>query len=167
MSHFPDASCSLLLSPLHPPIVPLLLTHELTMDIDGPSSPPLRDTSLPHSSAPMPTPSSPGRSQATPRRNRQQSDVFDVPDDEAVEDNGAQPTRRRGRPRNQINADVPIVKDSVGEYLQETFETFLRTYVISHCYTRPFSHTLYQIYRRDQPYAYTGFGWWCPLGPRW
>ncbi|PIL37368.1 hypothetical protein GSI_01061 [Ganoderma sinense ZZ0214-1] len=98
------------------------------MDIDGASSPPLRDTSLPPSSAPMPTPSSPGGSQATPRRNRQQSDIFDLPEHEAIEDNGSQPARRRGRPRNQINVDVPIVKDGVGEYLQETFETFLRTF---------------------------------------
>ena len=98
------------------------------MDVDGASSPPLRYTSLPPSSAPLPTPSSPAGSQTTPRRNRQQSDALGLPDDEAaeVEQEGA-PSRRRNRARNQANLDVPIVKDAVGETVQEAFETFLRT----------------------------------------
>lgn len=32
--------------------------------------------------------------------------------------------------------DVPIVKDAVGETVQAAFETFLRTYVIYHRFTR-------------------------------
>ncbi|TBU47236.1 mis5 protein [Dichomitus squalens] len=100
------------------------------MDVDGASSPPLRYTSLPPSSAPVPTPSSPGPSRATPRRNRQQSDALGLSDNEAqaVEDDAPQPSRRRGRARNHMGADVPIVKDGVGEKVQEAFETFLRTF---------------------------------------
>ena len=103
------------------------------MDVDGPSSPPLRYTSPPPSSAPNLGLSSPGRSgsAATPRRGRRQSDALGLPDDEAEEvDPNANQSRRRGRARNQINVDIPIVKDAVGESVQEAFETFLRTYVI-------------------------------------
>ncbi|TFK94209.1 MCM-domain-containing protein [Polyporus arcularius HHB13444] len=101
------------------------------MDIDGASSPPLRYTSLPPSSAPLPTPSSPGGSQATPprNRNREQSDGLGLADDEAVEaEQSGAASRRRGRPKNQVNLDVPVVKDAVGESVQEAFETFLRTF---------------------------------------
>ncbi|KAI0650502.1 MCM-domain-containing protein [Trametes meyenii] len=99
------------------------------MDIDGASSPPLRYSSLPSSSAPRPTHSSPARSQATPRRNPQQTDALALADDEAEEvgQNDA-PSRRRKAPRGQANGDVPIVKDAVGESVQEAFETFLRTF---------------------------------------
>ncbi|KAL7282586.1 hypothetical protein ACG7TL_004057 [Trametes sanguinea] len=99
------------------------------MDVDGASSPPLRYTSLPPSSAPLGTQSSPSRSQATPRRPRQQADALALADDEAeeAEQNGA-PSRRRRAPKGQMNADVPIVKDAVGESVQEAFETFLRTF---------------------------------------
>ena len=127
MSHLHDASVLTLTSP-----IALLIASPFSaaMDVDGASSPPLRYTSLPPSSAPLPTPSSPSGSQATPRRNRQQSDGLGLADDEAVEaeQNGAA-SRRRGRPRGQVNLDVPIVKDAVGETVQEAFETFLRTYV--------------------------------------
>lgn len=107
------------------------------MDVDGPSSPPLPYNSLPPSSAPLPTPSSPGGSQATPRRNRQQSDGIGLGDDEGAEaeEEGAR-SRKRGGRRNQPAVDVPIVKDAVGETVQAAFETFLRTYVIYHRFTR-------------------------------
>ena len=35
-----------------------------------------------------------------------------------------------------MNMDVPIVKDAVGETVQDAFETFLRTYVASSQLTR-------------------------------
>ncbi|OJT05372.1 DNA replication licensing factor mcm6 [Trametes pubescens] len=99
------------------------------MDVDGASSPPLRNTSLPPSSAPYASQSSPVRSRGTPRRNRQPGDALGLADDEAeeVSQNGA-PSRKRKGARNQNNADVPIVKDAVGESVQEAFETFLRTF---------------------------------------
>lgn len=100
------------------------------MDVDVASSPPLRNTSLPPSSAPYASQSSPVRSRGTPRRNRQPGDALGLADDEAEEvgQNGA-PSRKRKGARNQANGDVPIVKDAVGESVQEAFETFLRTYV--------------------------------------
>ncbi|KAI0638417.1 MCM-domain-containing protein [Trametes polyzona] len=98
------------------------------MDVDGASSPPLRNTSLPPSSAPYASQSSPARSRATPRRNGP-SDALGLADDEADDtgNDGAR-SRRRKAPRGQVNADVPIVKDAVGESVQEAFETFLRTF---------------------------------------
>ncbi|KAI0751036.1 mis5 protein [Daedaleopsis nitida] len=100
------------------------------MDVDGASSPPLRFSSLPPSSAPLPTASSAGGSQATPRRNRQQpSDGLGLPDDDAADDEQeGEPEKRRGGRRRRVNMDVPIVKDAVGETVQDAFETFLRTF---------------------------------------
>ncbi|KAI0700584.1 MCM-domain-containing protein [Cytidiella melzeri] len=99
------------------------------MDIDGPSSsPPLRNTSLPPSSAPQLGDSSNSRN-GTPRRPRPAADAlaFRDEDGEEREQDDAEP-RRRGRPRQQPNADVPIVKDAVGESVRESFETFLKTF---------------------------------------
>lgn len=99
------------------------------MDVDGPSSSPaLRHTSLPPSSAPQA--SSNGH---TPRRARPVADAlaFDDEDDDMQEEDTSQ--RRRGRPRNTqttINVDVPLVKDAVGESVRESFETFLKTFVL-------------------------------------
>ncbi|KAI0832668.1 MCM-domain-containing protein [Trametes gibbosa] len=96
--------------------------------MDG-SSPPLRHTSLPPSSAAHPTHSSPPRSQATPTHNRRQPDALGFADDDPddLAQNGA-PSRRKKGARGQVNADVPIVKDAVGESVQDAFETFLRTF---------------------------------------
>lgn len=104
------------------------------MDVDGvSSSPPLRQSSLPPSSAPVASQSSNGRS--TPRRIRPSgrgSDALNLGDDEAEEvpdgDDAGARRRRRPRGQGQLNADVPIVKDAVGESVQESFETFLRTF---------------------------------------
>ena len=46
--------------------------------------------------------------------------------DEAEEEAEEGSTRRRRRPR-QVNGDVPMVKDAVGESVAESFETFLKT----------------------------------------
>lgn len=106
------------------------------MDIDGPSSsPPLRHTSLPPSSAPDPT-SSNGRN-GTPKRPRQTNDAlaFDDADREDGEEE-VQGTRRRARPRQgQLDGNIPIVKDAVGESVRESFEAFLKTYVSYMCPT--------------------------------
>ncbi|KAI0941350.1 hypothetical protein AcV7_002950 [Taiwanofungus camphoratus] len=98
------------------------------MDVNGVSSPPLRHTSLPPSSAPVASQSSNG--QSTPRRNRQPVDALAFGDEEADEagERDENSARRRRRARGQFNADVPIVKDAVGESVQESFETFLRTF---------------------------------------
>ncbi|KAH9943221.1 MCM-domain-containing protein [Epithele typhae] len=98
--------------------------------MDGTSSPPLRYTSLPPSSQQLGRSSpAPNGSRATPQRSRNQSDALGLPDDEAAEvDETGPSTRRRVRPRNQANGDVPIVKDAVGESVQEAFEAFLRTF---------------------------------------
>lgn len=92
------------------------------MDSDAPSSPIAMPSSLPPSSALDPTPSTNG---ATPRRPI--ADALALGNDEAEEDNEEVPGRsRRKRPR-QMNGDVPIVKDAVGESVAESFETFLKT----------------------------------------
>ncbi|KAF8204636.1 MCM2/3/5 family-domain-containing protein [Pholiota molesta] len=93
------------------------------MDSDAPSSPIAMPSSLPPSSAIDPTPSTNG---ATPRRPI--ADALALGNDEAEEDNDEVPGRgRRKRPR-QMNGDVPIVKDAVGESVAESFETFLKTF---------------------------------------
>ena len=77
----------------------------------------------------MPSTQSNGR--PTPRRTRPVADALAF-DDEAGDDaqNGeVAGARRRGRPRTNGNlADVPLVRDAVGETVREAFETFLRTY---------------------------------------
>jgi DNA replication licensing factor MCM6 len=35
--------------------------------------------------------------------------------------------RRRAKMRGQIDSDVPLVRDALGEQITESFETFLRT----------------------------------------
>ena len=88
------------------------------MDSEGPSSPIAIPSSLPPSSAPAPTAS-------TPRR--QVTDALAMGGGEAREENQeAEGNRRRRRPR-QVNDDVPMVKDAVGESVAESFETFLKT----------------------------------------
>ena len=103
--------------------------HQLPseMDVDGPSSsPPLRHTSLPPSSAPQG--SSNGHN--TPRRARPVADALALGDEDGSDmpqDDG--PIKRRGRTRQTVDVDVPLVKDAVGESVRESFENFLRTYV--------------------------------------
>ena len=104
-----------------------------SMDIDGPSSsPPLRHTSLPPSSGPQPGRATSSRN-GTPTRPRPAADALAFGDEDG--DDGTQDTaepRRRARMRqSQMNADVPVVKDAVGESVRESFEVFLKTYVCS------------------------------------
>jgi DNA replication licensing factor MCM6 len=96
------------------------------MDFDEPSSPAALRSSLPPSSAPNPTQTTNGRS---PRRPA--ADALTFGDDEADEDNGDEDakSRKRKRAKGQVNADVPLVKDAVGESVRESFETFMRTCV--------------------------------------
>ncbi|KAF9455936.1 MCM2/3/5 family-domain-containing protein [Collybia nuda] len=93
------------------------------MDFDGGSSPVGFPSSLPPSSAPDPSLSAHTRS---PRRAT--VDALTLGDDEAGEDGkGGRSTQKRRKPRGG-NADVPLVKDAVGESVAESFETFLKTF---------------------------------------
>lgn len=105
-----------------------------SMDIDPSSSPPpVRNTSLPPSSGPGPSLPSNGTPRRTPRRPVADALAFDDEDDgqatEAREQEEAT-ARRRRKVRGQINLDVPIVRDAVGESVRENFETFLKTWVV-------------------------------------
>ena len=124
------------------------------MDLDGPSSsPPLRHTSLPPSSAPGPGSSSNGHS--TPRRARPIADAlaFDNDDVDGMQVDEEAGARRRGRPRTQNNAaDVPLVRDPVSESVREAFETFLKTYVRDFLeFTSFYTFFCLQIYCRNCP----------------
>lgn len=103
------------------------------MDIVGLSSPPAPRSSLSPSNAPLPSANSKGSPSSNPRSSptaarRQPVDALAFGDDEAEEDeDGNESTaRRRRRARGQANADVPLVKDAVGESVAESFETFLK-----------------------------------------
>lgn len=95
------------------------------MEIDGPSSsPPAMYSELPPSSAPDPTPRANG---STPRRPIADALTMSIDlDKEASKTEGT--GGRRKKPR-QVNGDVPMVKDAVGEGVAESFETFLKTSV--------------------------------------
>ena len=90
------------------------------MDSDGPSSP-IAMPSSPPPSVPVATAST---SNGTPRRPF--TDALAMGDREAGEENQTGRDRRRRRPR-QVNGDVLMVKDAVGESVAESFETFLKT----------------------------------------
>jgi hypothetical protein len=97
-------------------------THQ--MDIDGISSPPPIHSSLPPSSAPDPTPTSrPSNS----NRPRSVADALAFGDDEGEDNEDQVGGRRRRRARGQVDGDVPLVRDAVGESVAESFETFLKT----------------------------------------
>ena len=108
------------------------------MDIDEPSSPPrLRQSSLPPSSMPDPTPrSTVGSSQGggTPARRSRPRDALELGDEggpgDATDDAQAASQRRRRRARgnaNQLDGSVPVVKDAIGETLADEFYRFLKT----------------------------------------
>jgi DNA replication licensing factor MCM6 len=89
------------------------------MDSDGLSSPPpAMYSELPPSSAPDPTPTA----NATPRR--QIADALTI--DAAADSNEPEGTSRRRRRPRQVNGEVPMVKDAVGESVAESFESFLK-----------------------------------------
>jgi len=112
-------------------LLTLLLTFT-TMDIDGLSSPPVPLSSLPPSSAPFPSTNERGSPRSNPRSSpvarRQPADALAFGDDEAEEEQegDGSAVRRRRRARGQVNGDVPLVKDAVGESVAESFETFLK-----------------------------------------
>ncbi|EIN10502.1 mis5 protein [Punctularia strigosozonata HHB-11173 SS5] len=96
------------------------------MDVDGLSSPVAPRSSLPSSSAPLPSLSSNGG--ATPKRSHRTADALALDDPEDVSQANDGAANRRRRARGQINADVPVVKDAVGESVCDAFETFLKTF---------------------------------------
>jgi DNA replication licensing factor MCM6 len=92
------------------------------------SSPPLPRSSLPPSSAPQPQSQS-ARS-STRQATRRTTDALSFGDEanDAREDATEASSRRVRRPRTeQLNGDVPIVKDAVGESVAEAFEAFLKS----------------------------------------
>lgn len=102
------------------------------MDIEGLSSPPAPVSSLPPSSAPFPSTNGRGSLRSNPRTSpaagrRQPADALAFGDDEAEEQEGDESAaRKRRRARGQMNGDVPLVKDAVGESVAESFEAFLK-----------------------------------------
>ncbi|KAI0775375.1 MCM2/3/5 family-domain-containing protein [Irpex lacteus] len=99
--------------------------------MDVSSSPPLRHTSLPPSSGPRPGGSSnPNSRNGTPRRARPTADALAFGDEEGEggDQDAVEPRRRARNRQSQMNADVPIVKDAVGESVRESFEVFLKTF---------------------------------------
>lgn len=86
-------------------------------------------SSLPPSSAPVPsTYDSQSVAPGSPQ-NTAQPDALNLDEAEAENENEADgaPGRRRRRPRARNNGDVPVVTDPVGEALAQTFEEFLKT----------------------------------------
>lgn len=78
-------------------------------------------------------PSLPSNSDSTPPRRtptRSAGNALSLGDDDVADTaNGDGPARRRRKPKAnaQINVDVPIVRDAVGESVRENFEAFLKT----------------------------------------
>lgn len=94
------------------------------MDFDGFSSPLGMPSPLPPSDAPdAPTPddSTPHRTAVNP---------LSLEEAEQQNEEAAGANRRRRRPRTQPGGEVPLVRDVVGESVAESFETFLKTYVL-------------------------------------
>jgi hypothetical protein len=101
----------------------------LSMNSAQTSSPPLPRSSLPPSSAPQPS-QPPGARSSTRQATRRTTDALSFGDEanDAREDATEASSRRTRRPRTeQLNGDVPIVKDAVGESVAEAFEAFLKT----------------------------------------
>lgn len=96
------------------------------MDFAGlSSSPPALRSSLPPSSAPFPSHPTNGSSPGRPVQ-----DALALGDDEAEEETQDTAGGRRRRRQKGNAADVPIVKDAVGESVADSFETFLKTCAI-------------------------------------
>jgi DNA replication licensing factor MCM6 len=108
----------------------LTVRVKLSMNPVQMSSPPLPRSSPPLSSAPQNSQSPSARS-STRQATRHTRDALSFGDEtnDAREDVTEASSRRRRRPRaeQQLNGDVPIVKDAVGESVAEAFETFLKT----------------------------------------
>lgn len=105
------------------------------MASDGLSSPPAPYSSLPSSSIPLASTNDRSTPRTNPRSSpairQQPAGALAFDDDEAEEeqDGDASAARKRRRARGQISADVPIVKDAVGESVAESFEAFLKGWV--------------------------------------
>ena len=92
------------------------------------SSPPLPRSSLPPSSA-LQNSQSPSARSSTRQATRRTRDALSFGDEanDAREDVTEASSKRRRKPRTeQLNGDVPIVKDAVGESVAEAFEAFLK-----------------------------------------
>ncbi|KAI0796993.1 MCM-domain-containing protein [Abortiporus biennis] len=99
------------------------------MDVDQSSSPPMRHTSLPPSSAPAPSLPSVNGNSSPARRGPSRPNALSLGDEEG--EDGAEEeatTRKRRKARGQVASDIPVVRDAVGESVRESFEDFLRSY---------------------------------------
>jgi DNA replication licensing factor MCM6 len=108
---------------------PKAIRVNLSMNPAQMSSPPLPRSSLPPSSAPQDSQSPSARS-STRQATRRTRDALSFGDEtnDAREDVTEASSRRKRRPRTeQLNGDVSIVKDAVGESVAEAFEAFLKT----------------------------------------
>jgi DNA replication licensing factor MCM6 len=72
------------------------------------------------------------RSITTRQSNRRSAgDALSFGDEDGPEAEESQTrARRRARTQGTVNTEVPIVMDAVGESVAESFEAFLKTYVI-------------------------------------
>ncbi|KDQ15120.1 hypothetical protein BOTBODRAFT_109338 [Botryobasidium botryosum FD-172 SS1] len=94
----------------------------------SPAFPAFHSSDLPRSSLPPSTPRTPGAGSST-RRTNGTIDPLSLGDDNG-EAEATQDTARRRRPpaRNQLEENVPPVKDATGEKVMESFEEFLSTF---------------------------------------
>ncbi|THH05787.1 hypothetical protein EW145_g4546 [Phellinidium pouzarii] len=108
-----------------------------SMDIDGPSSPPLR-SSLPPSSALAPTNTASSNGTRTPRVKAGRNGNVNANGVDALALDGLQQDidiegeevalpQRRGR-KARVEGDVPLVRDALGEQITQSFQNFLETF---------------------------------------
>lgn len=139
------------------------------MDISSPVAP---QSSLPPSSA-LPSTNGRGSPRSNPRSSPRARQVRQPPpadalafgDDEAEEEQEGDDSgvRRRRRARGQINANVPLVKDAVGESVAESFETFLKGSVSAvDALIAIILTVLTQVHRRSCSGTYSCIRWRSP-----
>lgn len=117
------------------------------MSIDGPSSPLPPSSGLPQSA--LSSPHTRSLNTSTRATRTITADPLALGENtngggSQAEEDGARARPGRRGARNQINENVPQVKDATGEKVMESFEIFLNTYVRS--YYSPNMCSLVQVY---------------------
>ncbi|EEB91844.1 hypothetical protein MPER_09732, partial [Moniliophthora perniciosa FA553] len=99
---------------------------------EGFSSPPALNLSLPPSSAPDALDLRSENGDATSNRGgtprRPTADALTLGDEDMVDSQQTASSRRRRKVQGQMNGDVPLVRDPIGESVTETFESFLKSF---------------------------------------
>ncbi|KAI3616575.1 dna replication licensing factor mcm6 [Moniliophthora roreri] len=99
---------------------------------EGFSSPPALNSSLPPSSAPDALDLRSENGNATSNRSgtprRPTADALTLGDEDMADSQQTANSRRRRRAKGQMNGDVPLVRDPIGESVTETFENFLKSF---------------------------------------